>query len=184
MKKIWNKKILCATVTIISCFLLLWCGKSSSNNIYIDEWWIDLQYRWNIQLEKVSLNSDDLDEIIWLYQETGDKAWYFDSLLIAEKYAKWVGVNTFAQENLDWLTNQWLTLSNIKKSQIWIKINDWNVNSVLVEYEITSWFIDKVPLIYLSQLFVPKWENILLYSYITENKSARDSASSMFKNIK
>lgn len=184
MKKIWNKKILCVMITSLSCFLLFWCWKSNTNNISINEWWIELQYRWNIQLEKINLNDDDLDEIIWLYQETGDSKWYIDSLLIAEKYAKWVWINTFAQENLDTLTNQWLTLSSIKKSQIWIKMNDWKVNSVLVEYEITSGFVENIPLIYLSQLFVPKWENVLLYSYITEDKSARDKASSMFKNIK
>ena len=135
-------------------------------------------------MEKVELNKDDLPEIIWLYQETWENIWYKDSLLIAEKYALWMWVNAFAKKNLDWLEHQWLSLSDINKNQIWIKSNSWDINGVLIEYNIISWFNEVVPILYLSQLFIPYWENVILYSYVTEDKNSRANASNMFKSIK
>jgi len=167
-------------------FLLSWCwsswykSASFSENIY----WYDLDYNWDIQLERVWLKTDDLDEIVDLFQEVWDDVWYRDSLLIAERYAQWLWVNAFAQDNLDTLQSQWLVLSDIQKTQIWFGKNWKNSNSVLIEYEITNWLIDDIPVLYISQLFVPKGDDIILMSYITEDKSSCLSASQMFKNIK
>ena len=185
MKKIWtSRKWLCLLFSILSCFLLIWCGSRSSveNRISIDVWDFSLEYAWNVQLSKVTLNKDDLSEITELYQEVWEDLEYRDSLLIAEKYAKWLWINAFVQDNLDILTQQWLELSNLKKTQIWLK---WKkLNAVLVEYKITEWFIGEIPVLYMSQLFVPDWENVILLSFITENLSSANSASNMFKNIK
>ena len=124
-----------------------------------------------------------MDEIIDLYQEVWND-WYRDSLLIAEKYSYWLWANAFSQDNIDTLKNQWLTLSDIKKTQIWLE-KDWKkINAVLVEYKITSWLVEDIPLLYVSQLFIPNNKNMLLMSFITENKSSRSSISDMFKNIK
>ena len=167
-------------------FLLSWCWNSWSKTVGFSEniYWYDLDYNWNIQLERVGLKTDDLEEIVDLFQEVWDDVWYRDSLLIAERYAQWLWVNAFAQDNLDTLQSQWLTLSNIQKTQIWLEKNWKNNNGVLIEYEITNWLIENIPVLYVSQLFVPKGDDIILMSYITEDKSSSLSASQMFKNIK
>ena len=148
--------------------------------------WFTLNYDGNINLERVWLKTDDMDEIIDLYQEVWDEddVWYRDSLLIAEKYAQWLWTNAFAQRNLDTLNDQWLTLSEVEKTQIRIEKNWKKINATLVEYRITEWLIDKIPLLYVSQLFVPDDNNMILMSYITEDKYSYLSASKMFKNIK
>ena len=149
-------------------------------NIY----WFSLEYNKNIDLEKVPLRTSDLDEIIDLYQEVWDSSEYRDSLLIAEKYAQWLWANAFAQDNLDMLEEQWLTLSDIKKTQIALNKYGEKINVVLVEYTITEWLINDLPLLYISQLFIPKDNDMILMSYITENKSSHVSALDMFKKIK
>ena len=77
-----------------------------------------------------------------------------------------------------------MTLSNINKTQIWFKKAWEDINAVLVEYEITKWLIADIPLLYVSQLFVPKDYDMVLMSYITEDKQSHLNASKMFKNIK
>jgi hypothetical protein len=47
-----------------------------------------------------------------------------------------------------------------------------------------SWFIENIPPLYMSQIFVEDGSNIILLSYSTENIQARNDASNMFKNIK
>ena len=170
----------------LNLVLIFWCGSKSNNQntLYMSKNWINLEYNSRLPLENVELNKDDLPEIIWLYQETWENIWYKDSLLIAEKYALWMWVNAFAQKNLDWLEHQWLSLSDINKNQIWIRSNSWDINGVLIEYNIISWFNEVVPILYLSQLFIPYWENVILYSYVTEDKNSRANASNMFKSIK
>lgn len=180
------------SVSFIVCLLfwvmLTWCGNSwnidSNWGFSIKNSWFSLEYNWNVELEWVLLNDEDLNEILALYQETWTNIDYKDSLLIAEKYSWWRGVNTFVQENLDMLEEQWLELDNIKKSQIPIVKNGEKINWVLVEYEIVEWFINKIPKLYISQLFVIQKENIILFSYITENRKACNYATEMFKNIK
>ena len=143
----------------------------------------ELEYAWNVKLSKVPLKTDDLGEIIDLYQEEWDDVWYRDSLLIAQKYSQ-LGVNAFAQENLDTLEDNNLTLSNINKKQILFE-KDWkDVNAVLLEYEITEWFVEEIPKLYISQLFVPEWSMMLLMSFITENQSSRNNMSNVFKQIR
>ena len=169
---------------IFACFLV-WCGDNnwkyqSMMNLY----GFELVYNWNIKLESVPVKSDDLEEIIELYQEVWDDIEYRDSLLVAEKYSRWMWVNTFVQDNLDVLDAQWITISDITKNQIWFENNWENISAVLVEYKITEWFIEEIPILYFVQLFIPKWENIILMSYITENQLSANSASNMFKNIK
>lgn len=167
-------------------FLLSWCWGSWTWNAYssVNIYWFNLEYSKNINLEKVPLRTDDLDEIIDLYQEVWDNSEYRDSLLIAEKYAQWLWANAFAQENLDMLEEQWLTLSDIKKTQIALNKYGEKINAVLVEYTITKWLINDLPLLYVSQLFIPKDNDMVLMSFITENKSSHLSALEMFKNIK
>ena len=104
--------------------------------------------------------------------------------LIAEKYAQWLWANAFAQDNLDMLVDQWLTIEGIQKTQVWLHKYWDKVNAVLVEYTITEWLIDELPLLYVSQLFIPKDNDIILMSFVTENKSSHLSAVNMFKNIK
>lgn len=170
----------------MACFSLSWCWSSwmwssdSSVNVY----WFRLEHDKNINLEKVSLRTDDLDEIIDLYQEVWDNSEYRDSLLIAEKFAQWLWANAFAQDNLDMLQEQWLTLSNIQKTQISLNRYGEKLNAVLVEYTITEWLISDLPMLYVSQLFIPKDNDVILMSFITEEKSSHLSALDMFKNIK
>ena len=128
--------------------------------------------------------TDDLSEIVDLYQEEWDDILYRDSLLIAQKYSQWLWINTFAQENLDVLEDQWLVLSNIDKKQIIIEKEWEKVNIVLVEYEIIEWLIPEIPRLYLSQLFIPEWGNVWLVSFITENLSSRNIVSKAFQRIK
>lgn len=168
------------------CFLIVWCGKSSSssNQIDLSVWDFSVGYEGKVKLEKVYLNNSDLSEILELYQETWNNTDYSDSLLVAEKYDQWLWINAFVQQNLDTLEVQWLSIDNVKKTQIWIN-KKWKIlNSVLVEYEITKWFISTVPRLYMSQLFIPQSDSVVLFSYMTENSSARSYASNMLKNIK
>ena len=108
---------------------------------------------------------------------------YRDSLLVAEKYANWVWANVFIKDNLEVLEKQWLYLSDISKKQIWLNKKWENINAVLLEYEITEWLISEIPLLYVSQLFIPDENSMVMLSYITESTSSRSSASNMFKNI-
>lgn len=155
-----------------------------SEKFSVNLYWFDLEYNGNVNLERVQLKADDLNEIVDLYQEVWDDSEYKDSLLVAEKYAQWLWPNAFAQDNLDTLKNQWLTLSNVQKTQIWLERYGEKINAVLVEYEITKWLINEIPLLYISQLFIPDENSMILMSFITENQSSHLSASSMFKNIK
>jgi hypothetical protein len=183
-----NLKNILRTFSIILLFslsfLLIWCWSSWGDSFSINEYGFELNYDWKVKLEKIQLKADDMEEIIDLFQEVGEDLVYRDSLLIAEKYSQWLWTNAFTQDNLDALEDQWLTLSNIEKTQIWFEKNWEKINAVLVEYEITKWLINDIPLLYVSQLFVPNEENIVLMSFITEDKSSRLSASRMFKNIK
>ena len=171
---------------VLCCFLLVWCGNSWSgkNTLYIDAWGVALDYAWNVKLSKVNLKTDDLDEIIDLYQEVWDDVWYRDSLLIAKKYYQWLWINAYVQENLDVLEDHELVLSNINKKQIALQINWKETNAVLVEYEIVEWFVEEIPRLYISQLFIPDWNMVLLMSFITENSSSRNNMSKAFKQVK
>ena len=91
---------------------------------------------------------------------------------------------TFCVYNLETLQELWLTLSDIKKTQIWIEMNEKINNCVLVEYQITEWLVDELPLLYVSQLFIPRGNDMILMSFITENQSSHLSALNMFKNIR
>lgn len=186
MKKIWvSRKWLCLLFSILACFLLVWCGNGWNNKseLTINVSGFELNYAWNVKLSKVPLKTDDLEEIIDLYQEAWDDVWYRDSLLIAQKYSQWLWVNAFAQDNLDILEEHELALSNVDKEQIFIE-KDWKeINAVLVNYQITEWFISEIPTLYVSQLFVPNWNTVLLMSFITENSSSRNSMSNTFKQI-
>lgn len=182
----YNIKLLWVLIGLISCFSLVWCWDSWTWNskLSMDISWFELNYNGEVELKKLQLKSDDLDEIIDLYQEVWDGSGYKDSLLVAEKHAQWLWANAFAQDNLDTLENQWLDLSNVRKTQIWLKRYWEEFNAVMVEYEIIGWLINDIPLLYVSQLFVLNDENMILMSFITEDQSSRASASNMFKNIK
>ena len=186
MKKLWNVRLLSILVVVIGCISLIWCWNSWTWNssLSVNIYWFELNYNGNIELKKAQLKTDDLDEILDLYQEVWDNSEYRDSLLIAEKHAQWLWANAFAVDNLDTLENQWLSLSNIKKTQIRTEKYWEEINAVLVEYEITQWLISEIPVLYVSQLFVPNGETMVLMSFISENQSSRLSASNMFKNIK
>ena len=93
-------------------------------------------------------------------------------------------INAFVQDNIDVLDAQWMIISNVTKTQIWFENNWENISAVLVEYKVTEWFIEEIPILYFVQLFIPKWENVILMSFITENQLSANSASNMFKNIK
>lgn len=177
-------KIFCVILLFSFSFLLIWCWSSSTNSFSVNEYWFDLSYNWDVNLERVQLKTDDMEEVVDLFQEVWDNPEYRDSLLIAEKHAQWLWPNAFMQDNLDTLKDQWLTLSNIEKTQIWLERYGEEFNAVLVEYEITEWLINDIPLLYVSQLFVPNGEDMVLMSFITEDKSSRLNASKMFKNIK
>ena len=185
----WNRLgLLLCILGFVVCLFLNWCWNSWdwSSDSSVSIYWFDLEYDKNINLEKVHLMTDDLDEIVDLYQEVWESSnsEYRDSLLIAEKYAQWLWANAFAQDNLDMLVDQWLTIEGIQKTQVWLHKYWDKVNAVLVEYTITEWLIDELPLLYVSQLFIPKDNDIILMSFVTENKSSHLSAVNMFKNIK
>ena len=72
----------------------------------------------------------------------------------------------------------------MKKTQIWLKKRWERINAVLVEYQIKKWLVDDIPLLFVSQLFIPKDKDMILMSYITEDQSSHLNASNMFKNIK
>lgn len=177
-----NLKLLFICICSLLPLILIWCGSenNNTNQFTIDISWHELTYNWNQNFERVALKTDDLDEITDLYQEIWDNVWYRDSLLIAEKYNQWLWVNAFAQNNLDTLYERWLTISNLEKIQIWLNNNE---NAVLVNYEITEWFISEVPVLYVSQLFIPDGNNIKLVSFISEDSSSRWHAINMFKKI-
>lgn len=187
-----NWKYYIRLLWVISCLvissLLVGCWNSWAlmwdSTFSVDAYWFNLEYNGKNNLEKIQLKKDDLDEIVDLYQEIWENLEYRDSLLIAEKYAQWLWANAFAQDNLDTLENQWLVLANTKKTQVWLQRYWEKINAALVEYEITEGLIDDVPLLYVSQLFIPDGENMVLMSFITEDSSSRLSASNMFKNIK
>lgn len=182
-----NLKLKFITFISLSFFvavLLTWCWSDSNiGNFSLEISGFDLQYNWNIELKKMYLKDDDLDEIIDLYEEVWENLEYKDSLLVAVKYSQWLWINAFAQDNLDILEDRWLLLSKISKTQVKIERDDAVYNSVLVEYEISGWLIENVPLVYVSQLFIPEWSNVLLISYITESESARDNMSNALKKI-
>lgn len=187
MKKIWmNRKWLYLLFSILACFLVVWCGSNlnSWDELVVNAWEFELHYGWNINLSKVPLKSDDLSEIVDLYQEDWDDVWYRDSLLVAQRYSQWLWINAFVQENLDVLEDNGLTLSNVNKKQILFE-KDWkDVNAVLVEYGIIEWFVEEIPTLYISQLFIPDWSYVWLISFITESQSSRNSMSNAFKQIK
>ena len=81
-------------------------------------YWFDLNYDGKVKLERVLLKTDDPDEIVDLFQEVWNNSNYKDSLLIAEKYDQWLWANAFAQDNLDVLSDQWLTLSDLKENGV------------------------------------------------------------------
>lgn len=143
-----------------------------------------LTYNGNVKLEQLNLKSDEKEEIIALYQEAWDNVWYKDSLLIAEKYAQWLWINAFAQSNLNTLYDYDLTIENLQKTQIIINDKNQNRKAVLVEYDITSGFIESIPVLHMSQFFVENDSNVILMSYSTEDSQARTQISNMFKNIK
>lgn len=180
-----NLRLLTKLFVLFVSLTLVWCWNNwdIENQFTVNVAWYNLVYNWNIELWKVSLMADDLDEIIDLYQEVWDDLDYRDSLLIAEKYAQWLWVNAFAQDNLDTLESQWLTISDIKKTQI--KLGRWsnNVDAVLVDYKISEWLINTIPLLYVSQLFIQDGNNIKLVSFVTEDSSSHSYAVKMFKNI-
>ena len=183
-KKINN--LVCMLLFGVISFLLVWCWDSwsGSDGFSLNIYWFELNYYGNVKLEKVWLKTDDLDEITDLYQEVWNSSEYKDSLLIAKKYSQWLWANAFLQDNLDTLEDQWISLSNVKKTQIWLD-NSWeSINAVLVEYEIIWWLISEIPLLYVDQLFIPKDNEMVLVSYITENKSSHLNALNMLKNIK
>lgn len=179
LKKIWLLCCLCVYG------IITWCEAPWNNDsLVIGVSDFMLTYNGNVKLEQLNLKSDERDEIIALYQEAGDNVEYRDSLLIAEKYAQWLWVNAFAQSNLNTLYDYDLTIENIQKTQINIKDKNQNTNAVLLEYDITEWFIESIPVLYISQLFIEHDANVVFASYITESKQSRDYASNMFKNIK
>ena len=188
LKLFWSKlKTTYYILFIVSWLtvLLAWCGWSwSSKNLTIEVSDFTIEYDWNIELKKVYLNNDDLDEIIDLYEEVWENLKYKDSLLIAEKYSHWLWINAFIQQNLDVLEDYDLTINNLRKTQIQFKNDNKKYSSVLVEYEISEWFIPEVPLLYISQLFIAKWDNILLVSFTTEDSSSRNNMSNSLKKIK
>ena len=170
-------------ISLLISFFLVGCKEIVDTNNIIEAGEYLLEY-WNkIKLEKISLWTDDVEEITQLYQEVWETSKYKDSLLIAEKYAKWLWMNAFAQENLDTLEIQWLKLDNIKKTQITLIKNRKKLNAVLVEYKIVEWLIPEVPNLYVSELFAPSDSNVILFSFITENQSVHKAAGNMFKNI-
>lgn len=177
-----NLKSILVAFSLCLCIILVWCWDNSSwkNQSLIEFSWYNLTYNWNIKLEKANIKSDDPSEILDLYKEVWD-AEYIDSLLIAEKYSRWMWVLAFSQDNLDTIENQWITIKNIKKIAV---STEKNKEMIIVEYEITEWFIPEVPVLYVSQFFIPENENIILMSFISDNINSRNSATSMFKNIK
>lgn len=146
--------------------------------------WFEIEKNIKVDLEKVQLKSDDAEDIIDLFQEVWNDVSFRDSLLIAERYAQWLWTNAFAQDNIDILEEHWLELSNMNKTQIRLQKGDEEMNLVLVEYEITNWLIPEIPVLYISQLFIPYDNDIIMMSFITEDSSSRSSVSSMFKDIK
>jgi hypothetical protein len=185
MKALWIKVKWLLILCILSCFLLVWCGNNwiSKNELVVNVWEFELRYAWNIKLSKVPLKTDDLSEIVDLYQEVWDNVWYRDSLLIAQKYSGWFWINAFAQDNLNTLEDNGLSLSNINKKQVYIQ-KEWNeINAVLVDYEIVEWFVEEIPTLYISQLFIPDWSFVWLMSFITENSSSRKNMSNVFSKV-
>lgn len=180
------KKWLSLLFSILACFLLVWCwwGWTSDNELVVNIWWYELGYNWNVKLSKVALKTDDLTEVVDLYQEEWEDVWYRDSLLIAQRYSQWLWINTFVESNLDTLEDHELTLSNIKKKQIFLEREGKEINAVLVEYQITEWFIEEIPTLYFSQFFIPDWTNVWLISFITESSTSRNNMSKAFKQIK
>jgi hypothetical protein len=176
-------KVLWILLILFISFLLVWCGSDENNKTVIYIPWYQFDYNWNIGFQKLPLRTDDSSDIISIYQEEWENLTFRDSLLVAEKYSNWVWVNAFVQNNLEYMEWQWLTISNINKKQIWLKKKGENIYAVLVEYEITEWLISEIPSLYVSQLFIPDDNSVIMMSYITESSSSRSYASDMFKNI-
>lgn len=186
MKRFDRNLKLLSILSILTCFLLTWCWNNSlyNNESSINVAWYYLSYNWNINLESLPVKKDDSEDILAIYQEVWNNLTYRDSLLVAETYSQWLWINAFAQNNLDTLINNWLTITDVKKTQIWIK-KDWKKeNAVLLEYKITEWFISSIPTLYVSQLFVPNTNSVILMSFMSDSAWASKSATDMFKSIK
>ena len=180
-----NSKSFIFILWILTCFFLTWCWEMSGEYNYpLSFYWFILDYNWDVDIESVPLKKDDIKAISELYKEVWDDDSYKDSLLVAKTNSKWLGANVFSRENLETLEEQWLTIENVDRTQVSFKKSWERVNAVLAEYEIVEWLVTEVPRLYVSQLFVPKGNDIILMSYITEDKYSRTSASNMFKNIK
>ena len=186
MNKIWaNRRCFWLIFCILACFFLVWCGGwGNKNELVLNVWNFELEYAWNVKLSKVALKTDDLDEIVDLYQEEWDVVVYRDSLLIAKRYSQWLGIGAFVQGNLDSLEENGLTLSNINKKWVQIDKDDKKIDSVLVEYQISEWLIDELPVLFLCQLFIPDWNEVWLLSFISDDLSTHESMLSTFKHIK
>lgn len=169
----------------MACGIIAWCDTPENNNsLLINVSNLMLRYNGNVKLEQLSLKADDKEEIIALYQEIGDNTKYKDSLLIAERYTQWLWINAFAQSNLDTLYDYNLTIENLQKTQIIINDKSQSRKAVLVEYDITSWFIKSIPVLYMSQLFIENGPSVILISYTSEDSQARAYMSNVLKNIK
>lgn len=142
------------------------------------------EYSWNIKLKKIPLKDDDSYEIIDLYEEVWEDLKYKDSLLIAQRYSQWLWINWFVQDNMDILESYNLIIKNVNKTQIQIDKNGEKLDSVLVEYEISEWFVPEIPLLYISQLFILDWDNVLLFSFTSDDQSIRNQISKCFKEVK
>lgn len=164
---------------------LAWCGSSATNTseIKINSEWFTFDYKWNIDLEKILVQNNDPSDIIDIYQEAKESTPYKDSLIIAKWFNQWNWINLFIQDNLDTLEIQWLSIENIKRKQISITKNKKTYKAVLVEYDIIKWFIDSVPKLYISQLFIDIEPSFLIYSYTTESATQRSSISKSLKDI-
>lgn len=185
LSKSW-KSVIIFWILWLTCFIITWCKHSTITKYQTEIITSDLSltYNWEIQLSKIIISNNDLEEITDVYEEVWNNTTFKDSLIIAEKSTQY-GINTFVQDNLDFLEIQWLEIKDTSKIQIWLKRDGKIENTVLVEYSIQWWFTSETPVLYVSQFFIPYGDkNVKLFSFISESKSARDSASKMFKQIK
>ncbi|MDR3168807.1 MAG: hypothetical protein LBU27_03470 [Candidatus Peribacteria bacterium] len=159
------------------------CGKAPQQ-IKLEASGYQIRYQGNVSWVARETLTETPNDIVALYTESGANSTYQDSLLLAEKYNQGKGVVVFSQEAIDTVKAKGLTLANERDEKFSISCQGEKKSVHLIAYAITSGFVQKVPKLYMTQLFWEKDANtLLLWSHSTENHSEQDAIRAAFQTL-
>jgi hypothetical protein len=163
--------------------LLAGCG-SAPQHIKLETNGYQMLYQGKVSLSAREVPTETLDGVLALYTESGANSSYLDSVVLVEKYNQGKGVLVFSQEAMDTVKAKGLTLANERDEKFSISCQGEKKSARLFAYEVSSGFVQKVPKLYMTQLFLEKDANTLvLWSHSTETKSEQNAMRSAFKAI-